>query len=49
MVVATAGLCRFAVVPRNDSAEALFSLNNAVVGWFEIGTKNLVSDIYSPR
>jgi len=37
----------FAVIPRNDSAEALFSLNDAFVGRLEIRTKNFVPDIYS--
>ncbi len=47
MILARVELRSFAVVPRYDTAEALFSLNNAFIGWNEIGTKNLVSDIYS--
>lgn len=38
MVVAGAGLCGFAVVSRNDSADSLFPLNLAFVGRRKIRT-----------
>jgi len=33
MMSAGTGLCGFAVVPRNDSAQLLFPLNLTFVGW----------------
>ncbi len=45
MVFVGTELGSVAVIPRDDSAEALFSLNHTYISRFEVGTKNFVSDI----
>ena len=47
MVLAGVQLRSVAVVPRNDSAQPLFSLNLALVGRLEILAKNPVTNIHS--
>lgn len=47
MMMVGTELCRVAVVPRDDSAEALFPLYLALVRGLKIWSKNLVPDIYS--
>ena len=36
-----------AIVPRDDSAQALFPFDYAFIRWCKIGAKNFVSDIHS--
>ncbi len=47
MLFAGVGSSSFAVIPRNDSVQALLPLNRAFVGRPEVWAKNLVPDIHT--